>query len=128
MKLEYGTITLGDDNEGDLILDDGGTHSRLVDQTPLAGGAAPAVFARANHSNSRTFTVAKQHATPADAVAWFNSHPDELPDVETLRIAEGENANEMTGAVLVSVERMELIGVSTKLRYTFTGGKIIAAL
>lgn len=127
MKLEYGATTLGDDAAGDFILDDGGQHQRVVQQEPLAGGTAPFTAARGNHSNQRSFTVSKEHADLATAKAWFNRHPDELADSGELRITEGTDVDRMPDAVLVSVDRVQLTGRSTVLRYQFTGGRITQA-
>lgn len=125
MKLEYAGETLGDDAVGDFILDGGGGHARVVEQTALAGGNAPATFARNNHSNTRVFIVQKQHTSLAVAKAWFNRHPDGLAESGVLRISEGGDADVMSDAALQNVERVELTGRSTALRYTFIGGRII---
>jgi hypothetical protein len=127
MKLEYGSTTLGDDTAGDYILDDGGGHARVVQQEPLAGGTVPFTAARGNHSNQRGFTVSKEHADAKTAKAWFNRHPDTLADAGELRITEGDDADTMPDAVLVSVDRVQLTGRSTVLRYQFTGGQISQA-
>ncbi len=124
MRVEYGSETLGDDAAGDFIIDDGGTHQRVVQQTPLLGGSEPFIAARGNNSNTRGFTISKEHATLAEAKAWFNRHPDTLPGSGGLWITEGTDIDLMTNAVLVSVERVSLTGKSTTLRYTFTGGQI----
>jgi hypothetical protein len=124
MKLEYGSDTLGDDSVGDFILDDGGPHQRVVQQEPLAGGSAPFTAGRGNHINQRSFTVSKEHASLAAAVDWFNTHPDDLATSGTLQITEGATVVQQTGAVLVSVDRVNLTGRSTILRYQFTGGQI----
>ncbi len=127
MKLEYGSETLGDDTAGDLILDDGGGHARVVQQEPLAGGNAPFTQARGNHSNQRGFTVSKEHATLAAAVDWWNNHPDVLPESGALTITESTVVCVMADAVLQAVERVNLTGRSTILRYQFVGGQIALA-
>lgn len=124
MKLEYDSTTLGDDDAGDFILDDGGSHQRVVQQTPLAGGSAPFTTARGNHSNQRSFSIAKEHADAKTAVAWWNNHPDSLPDSGVLKVTESDKICLMNDAVLVSVDRLSLTGKSTTLRYQFTGGQI----
>lgn len=127
MRIEYGSEILGDDAAGDFVEDHGGGHARLVQQDALAGGNATLTIARGNQSNQRSFTVDRQHADAATAVNWWNTHPEDLPDSGTLRITEGPFAAEMPDAVLVSVERLQLTGRSTVLRYNFTGGRISEA-
>lgn len=124
MKLEYDSVTLGDDAAGDFITDHGGAHGRVIQQDPLFGGSAPFTRGRGNHSNQRSFTVNKLHANLAAAVEWFNQHPDELADNGSLVITQ-TTANTMADATLESVDRVELTGVSTVLRYNFTGGRIV---
>lgn len=127
MKVEYGSTTLGDDSAGDFITDDGGAHARLTQQTPLAGGD-PFHKDRGNHSNVRSFTISKQHASLAAAKAWFNRHPDELDGQAELRITQNSDADKMPDAVLQGVDRVQLMGASTILRYTFLGGRITQAV
>lgn len=127
MKLEYGSTTLGDDAAGDFILDDGGDHQRLAQVTPLAGGATVSTIARENRSNTRTFTVSKEHADLAAAATWFNQHPDSLAADDELKITEGSSVSKMADAVLTAVQRVQLTGKSTVIRYQFTGGQIVAA-
>lgn len=127
MKLVYGQTTLGDDDEGDFITDLGGPHGRVVQQDPLAFGSAPFLAGRSNHTNQRSFVVAKEHADLATAVEWFNAHPDTLEEQGELRVTQGDATWTMTAA-LVAVERLDLTGVSTQLRYTFTGGQITEAV
>lgn len=128
MKLEYGDQTLGDDSAGDFILAQGGPHQRLVQQDPLVQDAgAPLTQPRGNYSNQLSYAVSKQHASAAAAKAWFHRHPDELPAAGELRITEGTDADSMADAVLQNVERVELTGRSTVMRYTFTGGQILQA-
>lgn len=123
MKLEYGSVTLGDDAAGDYILDSGGSHQRIVQQTPLAGGSAPFFAPRGNATNQRSFTISKEHATIDAAALWWNEHPDTLADTDTLTITEGASVSTMT-ALLVAVQRGELTGKSTTLSYQFIGGPI----
>lgn len=123
MKVEYGATTLGDDSAGDFITDLGGSHNRVVQQDPLAFGTAPFTAGRANHTNTRGFQISKQHATHAAAVTWFNTHPDGLGESGLLKITAGAATENLVDAVLVSVDRVELTGVSTVMRYSFTGGQ-----
>lgn len=126
MKLEYGSETLGDDATGDFITDHGGDNLRQIQTTPLVGGTTIFLAARGNHANQRSFTVVKQHATLAKAVEWWNTHPDALADSGLVRLTQNSYAAQMD-ALLVSVARVELLGVSTTLTYTFIGKQITAA-
>lgn len=128
MKLEYGTETLGNDALGDFILDHGGTNQRTFQRDNLPGSGAPFSEPKGNHTNDRSFTVSKQHTDGKAAIEWFNAHPDGLPDSGTLRISESNYACEMAQAILVSVERFELSGKSTLMKYNFTGGQIANAI
>lgn len=120
MKLEFDTLTLGDDSTGDKITDHGGEHTRTVQREDLAGGTTPFLRGQGNRTNQRSFTVDKVHETAQAAVEWFNTHAEELPDQGTLRISEGAFAAEMF-AVVATVSRVELNGRTTLLRYQFLG-------
>jgi hypothetical protein len=127
MKLEFASVTLGDDSVGDFLLDGGagnGAHQRVVQQEPLAGGTNVFTAARGNKSNQVTFIVSKEHASVAAAAEWWFEHPDLLATSGSLVLTEGASISTMTGAVLQSVERVNLTGRSTILRYTFVGGAI----
>lgn len=125
MKIEYGASTLGDDAAGDFITEfPASTHARQVQQEPLAFAANPFTKGRGNASNSMSFVVSKAHTDLAAATLFWITHPDALADNGILKFTEGATVKQIADAALQAVERIELAGSSTRMKYTFTGGAI----
>jgi hypothetical protein len=125
VKIEYGATTLGDDADGDFILEfPARAHARQVQQEPLAFAANPFTKGRGNAANSISFTVSKHHADLAAAALFYITHPDALADNGILKFTEGGTVKQIADAALQTVEGVELSGASTRMKYTFTGGAI----
>ena len=129
MKIEYGQDTIGDDLAGDIITPAiTRQHNREVQVDTLAGAGAPFVYPRGNVRNTVSFVIDRQHANNEAAVIHILTYPDSLPNQAALRISQDYEAFQMADACLVSAEIVALIGRSTQIRYTFTGGPLTSAV
>lgn len=125
MRIEYASTVLADDAAGDFITPAvGRAHTRQVQQEDLAGAAHPFSHPRGNARNQIAFSVEKLHASNEAAVFYVFAFPDELPGSGPLRVTGVEESYALADACLLSVELESLVGLSTRMRFTFTGGRV----
>lgn len=123
--ITYGAATLGDDDAGDVIFDEGGGHSRQVQREPVAFADYEFTAGRGNVREEFRFTIEKLHADENAAATYWRSHPASLDASAALVFEAGTYTDTIADAALVSVERVRRDGKSTVMRYTFTGGQIV---
>ena len=116
-------ITLGDDDNGALIVDPLPLPAtkREGQVEGLFRGSRAYAKGRGNRETSFNWTVSRQHADKATAMAFVYAHEALVPVDCGLVITHAAGTTTYTSAVMVGVECVELTGLSTKFRYSVVG-------
>jgi hypothetical protein len=115
-------VTLGDDASKFAIVVEKLGGSCLAQIEPLAGGANPALFARANVGGELVFRSSKTYANYHATFAQFQTEYGRLNQQGTMVLTEGTITLTFANAILKTVERMfggQHSGAHMAIRYTF---------
>ena len=88
-------------------------------------------FARGNRRREISFEVSRVHRSTRDAVTFWMDHPGAVPSSGTLQFyAAGEGGSVRrwwAKAVLMRVEPLRLVGLTTEWAYTFLTSESLAS-
>ncbi len=132
MKIWFDTVQLADDGaEGVSGFRINGLNPEVT-QTPILGDTEPKIRDGLNERNTISFSIARTHASPADAEVYLLTHKTEIPHLGILKIVaskgDGQEVTRWLGtpdnkAGLTSFDG-SYSGSTTYHTYNFIGGVI----
>ena len=116
-------LTLGDDSVGDYIVDPPPlpVERRQAQVEELALADAVFVKSRGNRVATFSWTVSRQHASPAAVAQFVWGHAATVPEDVSVQINQDSASVTFSPAVITEVAIVEVAGLNTQTRYRVTG-------
>lgn len=129
-KTATAALVLGDDSKREFIRDFLPSQTRSSQVAERLRATAIIAYDRFNRRTDLTWTVEREHASVAAALAFAADHPSAVPNQADLEITDTTSTaatRYLLDAVISSVRCVAQYGASTIHTYTAVGGEMLKA-